>query len=44
MKWRLRADHVICWALVLSLPVTLPATLFSWPAQPVAVSSWAAFG
>ena len=40
---RLRADHVICWALVVSLPVTVPATLFTWPAQPVATPSWWAF-
>ena len=40
---RLRADHVICWALVVSLPVTVPATLFTWPAQPVAAPSWWAF-
>ncbi|MBX9611707.1 MAG: DMT family transporter [Burkholderiales bacterium] len=44
LSQRLRADHVICWALVVSLPVTLPATLFSWPAQPVGAAAWWALG
>jgi drug/metabolite transporter (DMT)-like permease len=30
--------------LVLSLPVTLPATLLAWPAQPVAAAAWWGFG
>ncbi len=37
---RMRADHVICWALVLGLPLSLPLALWSWPAQPVAASAW----
>ena len=41
---RLRADHVICWALVIALPLTLPAALFSWPAQPIASSAWWSLG
>jgi drug/metabolite transporter (DMT)-like permease len=44
LSQRMRAEHVICWALVLSLPVTLPAGLLTWPAQPVAPSAWWAFG
>lgn len=34
--------QVICWALVLSLPVMLPATVFTWPASfsHVSVSAW----
>jgi len=34
--------QVICWALVLSLPVMLPATLLTWPASfsHVSVSAW----
>ena len=36
-------QQVICWVLVLSLPVTLPAGLATWPARPVAWSAWAGF-
>lgn len=36
--------QVICWALVISLPATLPLGLLSWPAAPVPASAWAAFG
>lgn len=44
LSGRLRADHVICWALVVSLPVTVPAALFTWPANAVAPGAWWAFG
>lgn len=37
------AEFVICWVLVLSLPVTLPLMLASWPAGGVRVSAWAGF-
>ena len=40
---QMRAEHVICWVLVLSLPLTLPAMLATWPAQPVRASAWAGF-
>ncbi len=33
LSGRMRAEHVICWALVLGLPISLPAALLSWPAQ-----------
>ncbi len=36
----LGAERVICWVCVLALPVTLPTTLWLWPAQPVATSAW----
>ncbi|MDB5743493.1 MAG: protein of unknown function transrane [Polaromonas sp.] len=39
----MHADHVICWALVLALPVTLPLALTSWPAAPIQASAWGAF-
>jgi len=39
----LRAEQVICWVLVLSLPVTLPAMLATWPAQAVRASAWGGF-
>ena len=39
----LTAEQVICWVLVLSLPVTLPLAWWTWPQQPVANSAWGAF-
>ncbi|HEX2010622.1 MAG TPA: DMT family transporter [Roseateles sp.] len=39
----LQPQQVICWVLVLSLPVTLPAGLLTWPDQPVAWSAWGGF-
>ena len=43
---QLPAEHVICWVLVLSLPLTLPAMLVTWPADAAAVraASWWGFG
>lgn len=38
------AEQVICWVLVLSLPLTLPAALAAWPAEPVRASAWLGFG
>ena len=40
---QMRAEQVICWVLVLSLPLTLPVALWSWPEQPVRASAWAGF-
>jgi drug/metabolite transporter (DMT)-like permease len=41
----LPAEQVICWVLVFSLPLTLPAMALTWPADPAAVhmASWAGF-
>lgn len=41
----LAAEQVICWVLVLSLPLTLPAMLATWPADPWAVrpAAWGGF-
>lgn len=44
LSQRMRAEHVICWALVLSLPLTLPLAWASFPPAPVAASAWWAFG
>ncbi len=38
------AEHVICWALVLALPITVPLALWTRPATPVPASAWMAFG
>jgi drug/metabolite transporter (DMT)-like permease len=40
---QMRAEQVICWVLVLSLPLTLPATLAAWPDQPVRLAAWGGF-
>jgi drug/metabolite transporter (DMT)-like permease len=39
----MRADHVICWALVISLPLTLPAALLARPQAGLPASAWWAF-
>ena len=39
----MRAEHVICWALIISLPVTLPLSVYSWPVQTISSSAWWAF-
>ncbi len=41
---QLGAERTICWVLVLSLPLTLPAMLMTWPAQPARLSAWLGFG
>ncbi len=43
---RLGAEQVICWILLLVLPVTLPLSAWFWPAHPtqIAAASWTAFG
>ncbi|MFO1193886.1 MAG: DMT family transporter [Rhodoferax sp.] len=40
---QLGAERVICWVLVISLPVTLPVMAQQWPAQPVPASAWGGF-
>ena len=40
---QLGAERVICWVLVISLPLTLPVMLLSWPATPVRASAWVGF-
>ena len=40
LSQHLRADHVICWALVMALPLTLPLAIGSWPAAPLKATAW----
>jgi drug/metabolite transporter (DMT)-like permease len=42
----LPAEHVICWVLAFSLPLTLPAMAATWPADAgtVRLASWIGFG
>ncbi len=37
------AEQVICWVLVLSLPLTLPVAAFTWPQQAVSWPAWGGF-
>jgi drug/metabolite transporter (DMT)-like permease len=37
---QMRAEQVICWVLVLSLPLTLPLMLATWPEREVRASAW----
>ena len=39
----MRAEHVICWALIISLPFTLPLSIYSWPTQTIKPSAWWGF-
>jgi drug/metabolite transporter (DMT)-like permease len=40
----MRSEYVICWALVISLPVTLPFGIYAWPPQAIQPAAWWAFG
>jgi drug/metabolite transporter (DMT)-like permease len=37
------AERVICWVLVISMPLTWPLAWQSWPTQPANASAWAGF-
>jgi drug/metabolite transporter (DMT)-like permease len=39
----LPAEEVICWVLVISLPLTVPVMLLTWPSAPVKASAWGGF-
>jgi drug/metabolite transporter (DMT)-like permease len=39
----LPAQQVICWVLVISLPLTLPSMLATWPTAPVRATAWGGF-
>jgi len=43
LSQRMRADAVICWALVLSLPATLPLAWVSRPQAALPASAWGGF-
>jgi drug/metabolite transporter (DMT)-like permease len=40
LSTQMRAEHVICWVLVLSLPLTLPVMFAAWPGHAVRPSAW----
>ncbi len=39
---RMPPEQVVCWALLLSLPLTLPSAWLSWPRTAVGLQPWAA--
>jgi drug/metabolite transporter (DMT)-like permease len=43
LSQRMRPDYVICWALLISLPVNLPFAIIEWPATAIKVQAWWAF-
>lgn len=43
LSHHMRAEFVICWALVLSLPATVPLAALSWPAGPLPALAWGGF-
>ena len=43
LSLQMKAEHVICWVLALSLPLTLPTMLATWPNQPVCATAWGGF-
>jgi drug/metabolite transporter (DMT)-like permease len=36
-------ERTICWVVVLSLPLTVPATLMAWPGQAASPAAWGGF-
>jgi drug/metabolite transporter (DMT)-like permease len=43
LSQRLRADHVICWALLLGLPLNMPLALMEYPKTAINISAWWGF-
>ncbi|AOF88088.1 eamA-like transporter family protein [Hydrogenophaga sp. RAC07] len=43
LSQHMRAEHVICWALVMALPLTLPLAAFTSPQAALPASAWWGF-
>ncbi|PKO61306.1 MAG: EamA family transporter [Betaproteobacteria bacterium HGW-Betaproteobacteria-18] len=43
LSQRLRADHVICWALVIGLPLNMPLALAEYPQATIKFEAWLGF-
>ncbi|EPX58229.1 Permease of the drug/metabolite transporter (DMT) superfamily [Cystobacter fuscus DSM 2262] len=43
LSQRWKGEHVICWMLVLLLPISVPCTLANWPQSPIPLSAWGGF-
>jgi drug/metabolite transporter (DMT)-like permease len=44
LSQRMRAEHVICWALLLALPLTLPLAWLNWPQHAIRAAAWWSLG
>jgi drug/metabolite transporter (DMT)-like permease len=43
LSQHMRAEHVICWALIIALPLTLPTALWTRPMAPIHAAAWWGF-
>jgi drug/metabolite transporter (DMT)-like permease len=43
LSQRMRAEHVICWALVIALPLTVPFAAITRPQSPLHATAWWGF-
>ena len=43
LSQHMRAEHVICWALVIALPLTLPAAIAARPSLAISTPAWWGF-
>ena len=43
LSMQMKPEQVICWVLALSLPLTLPVMLATWPAHPARAAAWGGF-
>jgi drug/metabolite transporter (DMT)-like permease len=43
LSQRMRAEHVICWALVIALPLTVPFAAITRPQSPLHAAAWWGF-
>jgi len=43
LSQRMRAEHVICWALILGLPLNLPLALMEYPQAAISFNAWCGF-
>ena len=43
LSQRMRADHVICWALLIGLPLNMPLALIEYPQTAINISAWCGF-
>lgn len=43
LSQHMRAEHVICWALVIAVPLTVPAAVFTFPRAALPATAWWGF-
>ena len=44
LSQHMRPDYVICWALLISLPLNLPLAFMEYPLTAIKIEAWLAFG